>query len=148
MVADGSLRRLRLAAGADDGRDLGSAVRALSLGKPLVVSDVGWFTELPGEVALKVPVDEHEVETITAALELLADEEPRRAMGEAARVLAEREHSLDRVAEAYVAALEEAAGGQAVHEAVLREVASAAAETGLRETGELAERLNEVGLGG
>ena len=130
------------------GETSGSAVRALSLGKPLVVSDVGWFAELPGEVALKVPVDEHEVETITAALELLADEEPRRAMGEAARVLAEREHSLDRVAEAYVAALEEAAGGQAVHEAVLREVASAAAETGLRETGELAERLNEVGLGG
>jgi glycosyltransferase involved in cell wall biosynthesis len=130
------------------GETSGSAVRALSLGKPLVVSDVGWFAELPGDVALKVPVDEHEVETIAAALELLADEEPRRAMGEAARALSEREHSLDRVAEAYVAALEEAAGGQAVHDAVLREVAGAAAETGLRETGELAERLNEVGLGG
>ena len=31
-----------------------TAIRALSLGKPLVVSDVGWFSELPDEVALKV----------------------------------------------------------------------------------------------
>ena len=30
------------------GETSGSAIRALSLGKPLVVSDVGWFAELPG----------------------------------------------------------------------------------------------------
>ena len=30
------------------GETSGSAIRALSLGKPLVVSDVGWFSELPG----------------------------------------------------------------------------------------------------
>jgi glycosyltransferase involved in cell wall biosynthesis len=123
-------------------------IRALSLGKPLIVSDVGWFAELPQEVALKVPPDEHEVDTLDAALELLAGREDMRvAMGAAARELAEREHSVPRVAELYTAALEQAAGGEAVRTAVVREVAQAAAEVGLQDTDELARSLDEVGLG-
>ena len=134
------------------GETSGSVIRALSLGKPVVVSDVGWFSELPGEVALKIPVDEHEVETLAAELERLASDDGLRArMGEAARALATSEHDLDRVADLYVAALEEAAGGEVVRESVLHEVATAAAEIGIRpedpETTELARRLDEVGLG-
>lgn len=134
------------------GETSGSAVRALSLGKPLVVSAVGWFAELPDEAALKVPVDEREVETLAAALELLAsDASARAAMGEAAGALARGEHALDRVAELYAAALEEAAGGPAVADAVLRDVAGAAAEVGIGpddpEAKELAARLGEIGLG-
>jgi glycosyltransferase involved in cell wall biosynthesis len=34
------------------GETSGSAIRALSLGRPLVVSDLGWFSELPDDVAL------------------------------------------------------------------------------------------------
>jgi glycosyltransferase involved in cell wall biosynthesis len=130
------------------GETSGTAIRALSLGKPLVVSDVGWFSELPAEAVLKVPVDEREVETLAAALELLArDAGVRAAMGAAARELAEREHRVERVADLYAASLEEAAGGDAVARAVLRDVAEAAADVGLARTGELAERLGEVGLG-
>jgi glycosyltransferase involved in cell wall biosynthesis len=130
------------------GETSGSVVRALSIGKPLVVSDTGWFSELPDQVALKVPADEHEVETLGAALELLASDEGARAtLGRNALRLAETEHRLDRVADLYAAALEEAAGGAAVEEAVLREVAQAAAEVGLGDTRELSERLNEVGFG-
>jgi glycosyltransferase involved in cell wall biosynthesis len=131
------------------GETSGTAIRALGLGKPLVVSDVGWFSELPGEVALKVPVDEREQETLEAALEALTDERTRTAMGGAALELAEREHRLDRVAEAYTAAVEELAGGRAVEEHVLREVARAAAEVGIRrdDAAVLAARLREVGLG-
>ena len=40
------------------GETSGTAIRALSLGEPLIVSDVGWFSELPDDVALKVPVDD------------------------------------------------------------------------------------------
>ncbi len=134
------------------GETSGSVVRQLSLGKPLVVSDVGWFAELPDEVALKVPVDAAEVDALYAALELLArDEEARRAMGAAAAVLARREHELGRVAELYTTALEQAAGGEAVADAVLGEVASAAGEVGIEpgspEAAELARRLAEVELG-
>jgi glycosyltransferase involved in cell wall biosynthesis len=82
------------------------AVRALSVGKPLVVSDVGWFRELPDEVALKVPVGDGEIEALDAALER-ASASPE--MGAAALRLAESEHRLDRVADAYAAALTEAA---------------------------------------
>jgi glycosyltransferase involved in cell wall biosynthesis len=130
------------------GETSGSAIRALSLGKPLVVSDVGWFAELPDEAVIKVPVDEREEDTLAAALEAFTDENVRSMMGAAARDLVEREHRLDRVAEAYAAALEELAGGAAVQQAVLHEVAEAAAEVGITDTAEVAARLREVGLGG
>jgi glycosyltransferase involved in cell wall biosynthesis len=130
------------------GETSGSAIRALSLGKPLVVSDVGWFAELPDDAVLKVPVDEHEVDTLAAGLELLAtDAAAREVMSAAALGLVEREHRVDRVADAYAAALEDAAGGEAVSRAVLRDVAEAAADVGLSRTGEVAEQLGEVGLG-
>ncbi|MFN2469303.1 MAG: glycosyltransferase [Gaiellaceae bacterium] len=134
------------------GETSGTAIRALSLGKPLVVSDVGWFSELPDAAALKVPVDEREPEALEGALELLAGSaETRAAMAAAARAAAVREHDLERVAEAYVAALEEAAGGAAVAADVVRDVATAAAEVGIAaddpEASELGRRLSEAGLG-
>jgi glycosyltransferase involved in cell wall biosynthesis len=132
------------------GETSGSVIRALVLGKPLVVSDVGWFAELPDKVALKVQVDAHEAETLGAALELLAsNDRARTAMGDAARSYVTAEHDLERSAEAYVAALEEAAGGEAVKDAVLGEVAEAGAEVGIaEEAAEIARLLNEVRLGG
>ena len=133
------------------GETSGSAIRALALGKPLVVSDVGWFSELPDDAALKIPVDEDEVPALTASLELLASSEAtRRAMSDAARAHIRREHDVYGVAESYVAALEEAAGGPVVADAVVREVALAAAEVGI-EPGtpfarELGVRLDELGF--
>jgi len=134
------------------GETSGVAIRALSLGKPLVVSANGWFAELPPDVALKVPVDDREADTLTAALELLASRpDVRAAMGERATVLAQRDHDLGRIAELYAAACEEAAGGGPVDDAVAREVSSAAAlagiEPGSTEAAELARRMAEVGLG-
>ena len=135
------------------GETSGTAIRALALGKALVVSDVGWFAELPDEVALKVPVDDHEVETLTAALDLLASRpDVRAAMGAAALELARREHDLDRVADLYLGAFEQAAGGDAVSDDVLHEVSRAAAEVGIEPGSvaahEIAGRLGEVELGG
>ncbi|HEY7793934.1 MAG TPA: glycosyltransferase [Gaiellaceae bacterium] len=134
------------------GETSGSVIRQLSLGRPVVVSDVGWFAELPDEVALKVPVDDRETETLLAALELLAREPSvREAMSAAARELARREHDLGRAADLYVAALEQAAGGEVVADAVLGDVAAAAADVGIEpgspEAAELARRLAEVELG-
>jgi glycosyltransferase involved in cell wall biosynthesis len=84
-------------------------VRALSVGTPLVVSDVGWFSELPTDVALKVAPDEREVEGLVAAFEILSRPDIKEAMGARARALAESEHDLERIADLYAAALEEAA---------------------------------------
>jgi glycosyltransferase involved in cell wall biosynthesis len=129
------------------GETSGSVIRGLVLGKPMVVSDVGWFAELPDDVALKVPVDEWETPTLEAALALLCEPAARAELGRAALAYAQREHGLDRVADRYGEALELAAGGEAVADGVLGEVARAAADVGLEDTGELATRLGEVGLG-
>ncbi len=135
------------------GETSGIVMRALSLGKPLVISDVGWFSELPEGAVVKVPVGEGETEALAAALDgLAADAAARRRLGEEARRLAQGEHALEQVAELYTTVLEEAAGGGLVREAVLREVAEAAADVGIGpgdgQAGEVADRLREVGLGG
>ncbi len=134
------------------GETSGSAIRSLTLGLPLVVSDVGWFSELPDEVALKVPVAADEVERLEAALELLVTQEGlRRSLGAAAAELAKSEHDLGHVADLYLAALEASAGGAAVAEAVLAEVSEAASEVGISrrdaDAAEIARRLAEVELG-
>ena len=134
------------------GETSGSVVRALSLAKPSVVSDVGWFSELPSDAALKIPVGDDEVPTLTAALELLVTrEDVRAALGEAARGLVRREHDVDRVADLYVAALEQVAGGGAVDDEVLHDVSEAAAGVGIEARSaaatEIARRLAEVELG-
>jgi glycosyltransferase involved in cell wall biosynthesis len=95
------------------GETSAAAIRALSLGKPLVVSDVGWFSELPDSVAAKVPVGEGEIEQLERALEQTATSPE---MGRAALELARTEHSLDRVADLYAAALAEAAGSHRSHQ--------------------------------
>ena len=134
------------------GETSGTAIRALSLGKPLVVSDVGWFRELPDEVALKVPPDDEEVESLVAALELLATRpDVRASMGEAAGELARARHGVDRVADLYVAAFEQAAGGASVADEILGDVSRAAADVGIEpgsaDAREIAARLAEVELG-
>jgi len=72
-------------------------------------------------------------------------------MSAAAAEYARTEHDLERVADLYVAAIEEAAGMDDVEEVVLRDVARAAAETGLDSEapglGELGDRLRGAGLG-
>jgi glycosyltransferase involved in cell wall biosynthesis len=87
------------------GETSAAAVRALSLGKPLVVSDVGAFRELPDEVAIKVPVGEGEVPSIVAAIDrAVASPE----MSRAALALARAEHRVEDTADLYAAALEQA----------------------------------------
>jgi glycosyltransferase involved in cell wall biosynthesis len=126
------------------GETSGSVIRALSLGKPLVVSDVGWFSELPDGVVLKVPVDEYETSTLEAALGVAV--EHGEAMGRAARAYVETHHSLEHAADLYAQALETAAGADAVDDAVLHRIAEAAAEVGIDDASELARAARESGL--
>jgi glycosyltransferase involved in cell wall biosynthesis len=126
------------------GETSGSVIRALALGQALLVSDVGWFSELPDDAVLKIPVDDYEVATIEAALTVAADHGA--TLGAAARAYVEREHALPAVADAYVAALEAAAGGPAVSDAVLLRIAEAAAEVGIDDVSALAQAAREAGI--
>jgi glycosyltransferase involved in cell wall biosynthesis len=126
------------------GETSGSVIRGLSLGKPMIVSDVGWFAELPDDVALKVPVDEYEVPTLAAALELAT--RFHKQLADNALEYVRTEHDLGRAADAYAAVVEEAAGGAEVREGVLAEIARAAAEVGIDDPAGLARRVVESGI--
>jgi glycosyltransferase involved in cell wall biosynthesis len=90
------------------GETSASAIAALAAETPLVVSDVGWFSELPDSVAAKIAPDEWEVGHLAAVLELLAsDAELRRKMGSAGRSYVQRELDVERSADGYAAALAE-----------------------------------------
>jgi glycosyltransferase involved in cell wall biosynthesis len=125
------------------GETSAGVIRVLSLGKPLVVSDVDAFAELPDEAVLKVKPDEREVESLAAALLLLSDPDRRTAFSG----YTVDEHDLGRVADLYAAALEEAAGGAQVRDVLLDGVVQAAADVGLDDTDRLATAAREVGLG-
>jgi hypothetical protein len=91
------------------------------------------------------------VELLVEALEGLAgDEGRRRSMAEAARAYVRTEHDLERVADAYAAALEWAAGREGVADSVLGEIAEAAAEVGIGasspELSELAAAVRSTGV--
>jgi glycosyltransferase involved in cell wall biosynthesis len=126
------------------GETSGAVIRGLGLGKPMLVSDVGWFSELPDGVALKIPVDEYEAPTIAGALELAADHAAE--LGAAAREYVRRAHDLGRTADGYVAALEQAVGGALVADAVLLRIAEAAAEAGVDDPAELAREARRAGI--
>jgi glycosyltransferase involved in cell wall biosynthesis len=133
------------------GETSGTAIRALALGKPLIVSAVGWFAELPTEAVVKIPVDEHEADSLALAFHLFASRpDVRESMSTAARRLAELEHDLGRAADLYAAAIEESAGGAAVQADVLAQVARAAADVGIDadspDAAAIARRLAEAGL--
>jgi len=84
------------------GETSAAAVRALSVGRPLVVSDVGAFRELPDQVAIKVPVGDGEIDALVQAMRRAAG---NREMSEAASSVAATEHRLDRTADLYTEAL-------------------------------------------
>jgi glycosyltransferase involved in cell wall biosynthesis/SAM-dependent methyltransferase len=84
------------------GESSGSLLRALGLGKVVMVSDVGSFREFPDDVCLKVPVGAGEEDVIFEYLNLLISRpDIAREMGAHARCYVERECNWDRVAARY-----------------------------------------------
>ena len=95
------------------GENSGTLMRALGLGKAVVVSEVGSFCEFPAEICLKVPVDSTEEEHIFEYMNLLASRpELRRAMGARARAWVETECTWARAAERYAEFLEAVVAGK------------------------------------
>jgi glycosyltransferase involved in cell wall biosynthesis len=128
------------------GETSGSAIRSLTLGKPLLVNDLGWFAELPDDVALKVPAGGNdEVDRLVGALRTLSGPGVAERMGAASAQYVASAHDLDGVADQYTAALEQAAGGSAVDAKIGRAVAAAAADAGLPAEA-LAPELAGLGL--
>jgi glycosyltransferase involved in cell wall biosynthesis len=84
------------------GETSGTLIRLLGAGKPVIVSRVGAFAEIPEGCCAQVDLDESEEELLVAYLErLAADAELRRRLGENARRYVEAHHSLEASASGY-----------------------------------------------
>jgi glycosyltransferase involved in cell wall biosynthesis/SAM-dependent methyltransferase len=95
------------------GETSGSLLRALGLGKPVLVSDVGAFSELPDEICLKVAVGPGEEDLIFEYLNLLVSRpDLARALGERARRWVERECNWPLVARRYATFLQAVVEGR------------------------------------
>jgi glycosyltransferase involved in cell wall biosynthesis/SAM-dependent methyltransferase len=95
------------------GESSGSLLRALGLGRPVLVSDVGSFRELPDDVCLKVAVGRAEEDQIFEYLNLLVSRpEVARALGTRARDWVERECNWELVARKYASFLESVVAGR------------------------------------
>ena len=100
------------------GESSGSLLRALGLGKAVLVSEVGSFQEFPDEVCLKVPVGAGEEEIIFQYLNLLTSRpDVAQELGRQARCYVQRECNWQTVAAKYARFLSEVAGGTAPAEA-------------------------------
>ena len=97
------------------GETSGTCIRLLGLGRPTIVTDAGWFAEIPDDACLKVRDDAWEASTLRAFLPALAQRpELRAAIGRNAARWIAREHSIARSLAAYETAFAEAAATPAV----------------------------------
>jgi glycosyltransferase involved in cell wall biosynthesis len=88
------------------GESSGTLLRALGMGRAVVVSDVGSFREYPDEICIKTPVDSTEEDHLFGYLNLLVSRpDLARAMGARAREWVERECNWESVARRYVSFL-------------------------------------------
>lgn len=95
------------------GESSGSMLRALGMGKPVLVSEIGSFAEFPEDVCLKVPVGAGEEDLIFEYLNLLASRpEVRAEIGSRARKYVEEECNWTAVAGWYAEFLQAVADGK------------------------------------
>src|SRR5579871_6385135 len=95
------------------GESSGTLLRALGLGKAVMVSEVGSFQEFPDDVCLKVPVGAGEEDLIFEYLNLLVSRpEVAKGLGARARTYVAEECNWATVAGQYAAFLEAVASGR------------------------------------
>jgi glycosyltransferase involved in cell wall biosynthesis len=97
------------------GETSGGVLRMMAREKPVIVSRVGWFAEIPPEACSQVEVDEFESDRLRAAmLELACDPRRRAMMGQAAREYVETECSMEGAARGYAEFLQAIVEGRDV----------------------------------
>jgi glycosyltransferase involved in cell wall biosynthesis len=84
------------------GESSASVCRLLGAGKPCVVSDVGWFAEVPDSCAIKLAAVPDEQALAACLAGLIADESLRHRLGASARKYILENHNAAQAAAAYV----------------------------------------------
>ena len=97
------------------GESSGTLLRALGMGRAVVVSDIGSFREYPDEICLKAPVDATEEDHLYEYLNLLVSRpDVARGLGERARQWVERECNWESVARRYADFLQSVVDGSPI----------------------------------
>ncbi|HYY96642.1 MAG TPA: methyltransferase domain-containing protein [Pyrinomonadaceae bacterium] len=118
------------------GETSASLCRIMAAGVCSVVADVGWYSELPGDAVVKVPLGAHADALLAAYLERLIEDVPlRRRVGENARRYALATHSLERSAADYLAFIREVIARRP-RRRLVSSVSNELALLGLKETDE------------
>lgn len=90
------------------GETSASLCRIMAAGVPSIVADIGWYSELPDDSVIKIPLDSHADALLQAYLRrLLRDKVFRERIGENARRYMLAEHSMEQAASAYLEFIEE-----------------------------------------
>lgn len=88
------------------GESSGSLIQAMALGKPVIVTNHAFFSELPDDVVAKVSHGATEIDEVAEVLRrLIADKGERRRLGLAARGYVEKHCAPDKVSDAYLGIL-------------------------------------------
>lgn len=116
------------------GETSASVCRAMAAGVPVVVSNVGWFAELPDDCVVKIDVDEAGDAQLRAYLARLIEDEPlRRRIGANARRHALSEFDAEKTAVAYLSFITEIVA-QRERRRFVRHVSDTLARCGFRES--------------
>lgn len=113
------------------GETSGTLMRALGLGKAVITSDIGAFSELPDDVCLKVGIEPAEEDLLFEQMYLLVTRpDLRHALGDGARRWVEHECQWNIVAERYASFLESVAEnrewqGSPAHAAITNSISGA-----------------------
>ena len=92
------------------GETSSTCLRLLGLGRAVIVSDTGWFAEIPADCCARISIDALEEPELDAVLAtLLARPDLRRALGENGARWARTTHSIEAAVDAYAAVIDEVA---------------------------------------
>lgn len=124
------------------GETSGSVLGILAAGKPVIVSNIGWFSELPNNTCLKVDVDSYEKEVLLECMKLLArDKNLRETIGSNAREYVIKEHNPEKIAREYYKFIKGIVEGD---EYIIKEISDGLFDLGVEEGDE--EIIKEVAV--
>lgn len=90
------------------GETSASLCRLMAAGVPSIVADIGWYSELPDDSVIKLPLDSHADALLQAYLRrLLGDKSFRARIGENARRHMLAHHSMEQAATGYLEFIDE-----------------------------------------
>lgn len=89
------------------GETSAALIKILQMGKPCIINKGGWFSEIPNDCAIKLPVENIEQELETALKQYILDEDMRQEIANNARRYIEENYATEKIVKAIADFLDE-----------------------------------------